>query len=82
MISTGSPDHDHFRRLAAKGAFRGASTYERLSFLIVEAVGKAACGMDGAALRGLVEFVEVARDAPEVVSIWAEAIARAGDFRR
>ena len=53
-----SRDLEHFKRLVVKGVQPGASTYERRSYAIAQAIAKAACGLDGSALCGLAEFAE------------------------
>lgn len=82
MIASGSTACDRFRHMAAKGAFRGASTYERVAFLVAEAIGKATYGMDAEALKGLAIFARDAADHPNVIYEWVDAISRAGDFRK
>ena len=80
MIDKGSPALNHFTRLAAKGSRRGASTYERAAWRIVEAMAAGVNGFDSQATQGLADFAADMANAPRAVLLWVEALRRRSDL--
>ena len=80
MLDKGSPALNHFTRMAAKGSKRGASTYERAAWRIVEAMAAGVNGFDGSATQGLAEFAADMAAAPRALLLWVETLKRHSDL--
>jgi hypothetical protein len=56
---TASPELEHFIKLAQRGRKHAASTYERRSLLVADALLDTIPGLDDQAVAGLIEFAQL-----------------------
>lgn len=64
-------DLNHLMQLAARGKGAGASGGERRAFRLVQCVLADVPGIDGSAMRGLLEWVEAVDQSPgESADVW------------